>query len=75
MSAPRGKNACKPRCLLEHIVVVHRQCNYSAFNGYHWTPSAYSQVRCLKCGTFWRTKANYVRGLRDATHLETVRVI
>lgn len=39
--------------------------NHSAFNGYHFTPSAYSEVKCLTCGRIWRTKAAYVDTLRD----------
>lgn len=45
--------------------VLQRECNFSAFSGYHYTPSAYSGVRCMSCGTYWRTKANYVRELKD----------
>lgn len=41
--------------------------NRSAFNGYRWTPSDYSQVYCDPerggCGKFWRTKARYVDSL------------
>ena len=40
-------------------VVIHYRCNYSAFNGYRWTPSDYSCVTCNKCGRIWRTKAKY----------------
>lgn len=39
------------------------KCNHSAFNGYHYTPSQYSQVHCLACGATGRTKANYVNQL------------
>lgn len=46
--------------------VTARRCNYSAFNGYHWTPSDYSEVRCSECLASWRTKAQYVDRLRDA---------
>jgi hypothetical protein len=46
--------------------VTARYCNYSAFNGYHWTPSDYSEVRCSECRTSWRTKARYVEHLKDA---------
>lgn len=41
-------------------VVLDYRCNYSAFNGYHYTPSDYSAVRCKSCGKWWRTKAAYV---------------
>lgn len=45
-------------------VVMYRR-NYSAFNGYHFTPSDYSEVRCTRpgCIGMWRTKAAYVEGL------------
>lgn len=46
--------------------VTQRYCNHSAFNGYHWTPSDYSEVRCMECRVFWRTKAAYVDSLPDA---------
>jgi hypothetical protein len=51
-------------------VVVQRNGNASAFNGYHWTRSDYSSIRCLQTLAFWRTKANYVGALRDATDQE-----
>ncbi|MCH3962660.1 MAG: hypothetical protein LKE46_00060 [Clostridium sp.] len=47
--------------------VVVRNGNYSEFESpkgaFH--PSKYSSVRCLKCGSIWRTKANYVNELED----------
>lgn len=43
--------------------VLQRNGNASAFNGYHWTPSDYSCVRCTSCGRVWRTKAAYVDSL------------
>lgn len=46
--------------------VTQRRCNHSAFNGYHRTPSAYSEVRCGKCRARWRTRAAYVATLPDA---------
>lgn len=46
-------------------VVTQRKCNHSAFNGYHYTPSDYSSIKCLECGAIWRTKATYVSKLRD----------
>ena len=36
----------------------------SAFSGYHYTYSDYSSIICKKCNSTWRTKANYVSGLR-----------
>lgn len=50
--------------------VVQRQCNHSAFNGYHYTPSDWSHVVCLKCQATGRTKAGYVAQLRDITDEE-----
>jgi hypothetical protein len=47
---------CKPR----DIAVLRYRCNYSAFNGYRRTPSAYSTVKCRRCGSVWRTQAAYV---------------
>lgn len=47
--------------------VYQRNCNFSAFSGYHWTPSNYSGIRCLvyDCNRRWRTKAAYVATLPD----------
>lgn len=50
-------------------VVLQRQCNYSAFNGYHYTPSDYSCVQCHLCGATWRTKSAFVAKLRDGKNL------
>jgi hypothetical protein len=47
-------------------VVVQRCRNYSAFSGYHFTPSDWSHVHCKVCGANGRTKAKYVEFLRDA---------
>ena len=49
--------------------VTARRCNYSAFNGYRWTPSDYSEVKCFRCVRRWRTKAAYVDRLADADWL------
>lgn len=45
-------------------VVRDYKCNYSAFSGYHKTPSDYSLIECEVCSTMWRTKAKYVYDLR-----------
>ncbi len=45
--------------------VLQRYGNSSAFNGYKWTPSAYSSITCLNCHNVWRTKAAYVAELVD----------
>lgn len=50
---------------LERCSVRVRCANYSAFNGYHWTPSDWSLVEC-ECGIGWRTKARYVSSLPDS---------
>lgn len=47
-----------------------RDGNYSAFNGYAFQPSDYSQVICITCHSVWRSKAKYVRGLPDITQQE-----
>lgn len=55
-------------CQREHRnswVVTMREHNRSAFNGYHRTPSDWSEVICGFCGRRWRTKADYVRQLPD----------
>jgi len=51
-----------------HWAVIQRKCNYSAFNGYRYTPSDYSAVKCFApgCGSVWRTKAAYVDELPDS---------
>ena len=54
-----------PKCRSANVKVSHRMHNHSAFNGYHRTPSAYSEVHCLCCRYSWRTKADYVPGLPD----------
>ena len=50
--------------------VIQRRCNHSAFSGYHYTPSEYSSIRCLRCGAVWRTKAEYVWALADRDESE-----
>lgn len=50
-------------------VVWQRNCNYSAFNGYHWTYSDYSCMTCHVCGAVWRTKASYVALFPDGGHM------
>ncbi len=67
MSAGGG---CKVKAHRAHWVVTVYRANYSAFNGYHRTRSAYSEVECRHPehthqagpmgGTVWRTKAAYV---------------
>jgi hypothetical protein len=59
-------------CMRDHRgtwVVIHRNCNFSAFSGYAYTPSDYSLVLCDPqlggCGRRWRTKAKYVNDLPD----------
>jgi hypothetical protein len=61
------------RCRCKHRGcwrVTARKCNYSAFNGYRWSPSDYSEVICDVtaggCGARWRTKAAYVYEIPDA---------
>lgn len=49
-----------------------RNGNYSAFNGYRFTPSDYSSVRCLTCGQSGRTNAAWADRCRDATEAEAM---
>lgn len=56
-------NACK--CKNRDAVVMVRNGNYSAFNGYRFTPSDYSLVRCRACDAQWRTKAKWVDNAPD----------
>ncbi len=51
-------------------VVRQRNCNHSAFSGYHYTPSDYSSVVCYSCTAVWRTKAAFVYSLVDETKTE-----
>lgn len=60
-----GGTSCLVREHRPGWYVTVRKANYSAFNGYHRTPSAYSEVRCPTCPTTWRTKARYVDTLPD----------
>ena len=46
--------------------IIDYKCNYTSFNGGHYTPSAYSCVHCLECRACGRTKAAYVDELADA---------
>lgn len=61
-----GALACRNPAHRPGWVVLVRQANYSAFNGYRRTPSAYSAVRCTLCPRSWRTRAAYVATLPDA---------
>jgi hypothetical protein len=51
----RATCGCRPR----EVEVVCLRHNHSAFNGYRRTRSAYSLVRCRRCGHPWRTRAAY----------------
>jgi hypothetical protein len=63
------------KCDRKHWRVCTRHGNRSAFNGYHLTWSAWSQLRCLFCGHFWRSKAKYVASIPDARGDEARRSI
>lgn len=59
------------KCKREHMtdwVVIQRNMNASAFNGYRPQYSDWSCLRCDSpgCGRVWRTKAAYVDNLPDA---------
>jgi hypothetical protein len=60
--------ACTNRAHRPFWVVVQRNYNMSAFNGYRRTPSDYSEIRCgvSDCPSVWRSKAPYVADLPDA---------
>jgi len=45
--------------------VIARCGNTSAFNGYRWTPSDYSEIVCKNCNGKFRTKAKYVEELKN----------
>ena len=47
-----------PKCKSIRVAVYQRRCNFSAFNGYKYTPSRYSGVRCRSCNWPWRTLAD-----------------
>lgn len=54
--------------------VALRHGSASAFNGYRWAPSDFSEVRCLWCCAIWRTRAAYVECLPDWDDDEAWRV-
>lgn len=58
--------SCKDKSHKKDWVVTQRNANASAFNGYHSQWSEYSAVRCLRCGSSWRTKAAFVDSLPNA---------
>lgn len=60
---PESKKPVKERAW----VVLQRKCNHSAFNGYRYTPSTRSAVRCPACNHAWRTSASYVDKLPNAS--------
>ena len=59
-------------CGSDQVVVTVRLANFSTFSGRRWTPSDYSELRCLTCGRFWRSRAPGVALLRDATEAEAL---
>lgn len=65
---PGGRGDCKAPATKWRV--LDRHCNYSAFNGGRYTPSDYSACKCMACGSVWRTKADYVALLGDATAKE-----
>lgn len=40
--------------------VIQYKYNQSAFNGYKYTPSDWSGLRCNRCKAHWRSRAEYV---------------
>ncbi len=63
--ACRCQERQKPAIERRWMVTAYR-CNHSAFNGYRFTPSDWSAVRCERCGANWRTKAAYVEEIPRA---------
>lgn len=59
-----GGESCKlhPGGSEQHVVTQYMS-NRSAFNGYHETPSAWSEIFCLETSNRWRTRAAYVQDL------------
>lgn len=55
-----SRDVCKCKPESGNLRVMHLYHNHSAFNGYKWTPSAYSTVECTLHHRAWRTKARYV---------------
>lgn len=53
------------RCERRTWRVLHRNCNYSTFNGSRYQWSRYSALLCLYCGAIWRSKGQYVNALAD----------
>ena len=47
--------------------VTQRNCNHSAFSGYHYTSSRYSAIRCTACRAIWRSTGRFVHMLKDAS--------
>lgn len=45
-------------------IIEQYQSSQSAFNGYRYCASDYSEISCSECNASWRTKANYVAHLR-----------
>lgn len=67
---------CENKTLAAKVInwrVLQRQCNHSAFNGYHFTPSEWSSIVCLVCRHAWRTKSRYVSRLKDISIEERIR--
>lgn len=49
--------------------VTMRNGNRSAFNGYKFTPSQYSELQCQRCGAVWRSNAAYVASVPSSEPL------
>lgn len=64
-SCPESKKPLADR----RWIVIQRNANASAFNGYRLTYSDYSAVQCHACGHVWRTKAAYVTDLKNGQNV------
>ncbi|QOP66223.1 hypothetical protein SEA_DANIELLEIGNACE_83 [Arthrobacter phage DanielleIgnace] len=62
------KWSCSDKTHRPYWFVSERRVNFSAFNGYHRTPSDWSRIFCPLCPAqkcTWRTKAKYVDEIPD----------
>lgn len=72
--------SCRNKCTCgrkkgdhKDLEVLQYKCNYSAFNGYRYTPSKYSFLKCTRkgCVGCFRTKAKYV----DEIYFNSIKAV
>ena len=66
---PTSRDIPTPSGYHRHVVIA-RNRNNSAFNGYHDTWSQYSGILCLETFRVWRSKGAYVNDLPDITRIQ-----